>query len=142
MDRQEMLMGLKDASPAPHHDSQYMGTSRNIQSHMTKMVKLKLMAQFGWDGPTDEGDPVDNLIDPDYMDTPINFAILTDHLTDPLTVLDIGHKFIHNFGTKKNIRVHLVGASFCEIVDLMKWENLAHRLPALKSLQFAFVGPE
>ena len=38
--------------------------------------------------------------------------------------------------------VHVVGASIIEMMGLIKWEYLAHRLPALKSLTYVFIGPE
>ena len=38
--------------------------------------------------------------------------------------------------------VHVVGASIIEMMGLIKWEYLAHRLPACKSLTYVFIGPE
>ena len=38
--------------------------------------------------------------------------------------------------------MHVVGASIIEMMGLIKWEYLAHRLPALKSLTYVFIGPE
>ena len=35
-----------------------------------------------------------------------------------------------------------MGANIYEIIGIIKWEYLAHRLPALMDLQLVFVGPE
>ena len=72
----------------------------------------------------------------------ISRNLLTDDISGPMTILDIGHKFIPDFGKKKSLEIHVVGASGYEMrrCDL-KWEYLAHRLPALRSLVFKFVGP-
>ena len=51
-------------------------------------------------------------------------------------------RFIEDFGKRTSLVVHIVGASIYEIIGIIKWEYLAHRLPALKDLHLVFVGPE
>ena len=88
-----------------------------------------------------------------FVDTPVaqkseigsaelEFAFLTNHLSGPLTLLDMGHQLLSDFGTKTSLTIHIVGANVYEIIGIIKWEYLAHRLPALKTLQLVFVGPE
>ena len=72
----------------------------------------------------------------------LEFAFLTNHLSGPLTLLNIGHRFITDFGSREHLTINIAGANIYEVMGLIKWEYLAHRLPALKSLQLNFVGPE
>ena len=38
--------------------------------------------------------------------------------------------------------IHIVGANVYEVMGIIKWEYLAHRLPSLTSLTLTFIGPE
>ena len=38
--------------------------------------------------------------------------------------------------------VHIAGANVYEVMGIIKWEYLAHRLPALRNLQLVFIGPQ
>jgi len=142
LDRQEMMTGVRVPSLAPFQDIEYMGTSKDIRTHVVQLEYARLGL-----GPVEEED-VEKMVmddisdDPEVMDIAMDFALLTNLLTGPLTVLDIGHKFIPSFSTKNSLTVHVVGANFFEMVAMLKWEYLAHRLPALNRLDYAFVGPE
>ena len=72
----------------------------------------------------------------------LEFAFLTNQLSGVFTLLDIGHKFLSDFGTKSSLTVHIAGANINEMMGIIKWEVLAHRLPALRSFYVIFVGPE
>ena len=50
-------------------------------------------------------------------------------------------RFLPDFGIKSSLTVHIVGADFYDILGIIKWEYLAHRMPALKNLSIIFVGP-
>ena len=142
LDSQEMMKGMKVPSLAPFQDREYLGTSKNIKCHVVQMEYSRLGL-----GPIEEED-VDGMMmdetsnDPQELKITMDFTLLTNLLTGPLTVLDIGHNLVPDFSTKKNLTVHFSGASYFEMVAMLKWEYLAHRLPALDRLEYAFVGPE
>merc|ERR1719186_1252568 len=108
-------------------------------SHVVQMEGARLGL-----GPLEDGEDyeMDVSDDPEAMKTVMDFASLTNQLSGPLTLLDIGYKFIPNFSTRKHLTIHLAGSSMFEMLGMIEWEYLAHRLPALDRLDFAFVGPE
>ena len=63
------------------------------------------------------------------------------HLEDFWSYHDFS-RFISDFGTKASLTLHIVGANIYEVMGIIKWEYLAHRLPTLKNLTMAFVGPD
>jgi len=71
-----------------------------------------------------------------------DWAFLTNQLSGPLTILKQADRFLPSLSTTEELVVHVVGASIIEMMGLIKWEYLAHRLPALKSLTYVFIGPE
>jgi len=118
-DRYESQIKL-GVPPLPAHlDKEYMGTS----SDMTHFIEPPLIGtgEISFDE--------------------LEFAFLTNQLSGPLTLLDIGHRFLPDFGIKSSLTVHIVGADFYDILGIIKWEYLAHRMPALKNLSIIFVGP-
>merc|ERR1711874_621568 len=42
----------------------------------------------------------------------------------------------------RSLTVHIVGASLYEVMGIIKWEYLAHRIPHLTQLVLIFIGPE
>ena len=141
--RQTMVKGLKVPSLAPYQqDREYLGSSKNIKCHVVQMEYSRLCL-----GPIEEED-VDGMMmdetsyDPQVLDITMDFTLLTNLLTGPLTVLDIGHNLVPDLSTKKDLTVHFAGASYFEMVAMLKWKYLAHRLPALDRLDYAFAGPE
>ena len=71
-----------------------------------------------------------------------DWAFLTNQLSGPLTILKQADRFLPSLSTMTELVVHVVGASIIEMMGLIKWEYLAHRLPACKSLTYVFIGPE
>jgi len=43
---------------------------------------------------------------------------------------------------KEGLVIHIAGASTYEMMGLIKWEYLIHRLPDVKTIHFSFVGPD
>jgi len=72
----------------------------------------------------------------------LDFAFLTNQLSGPLTLLDIASRFLPNLGDRSNLVVHIAGASIYEMMGIIKWEYLAHRLPNINTMQLVFIGPE
>lgn len=118
-DRYESQVRVGMPSLPCHLDREYMGTAPDI-SHFL-------------DTPF-EGEGVKN--------EELDYAFLTNQLSGPLTLLDIGHKHVSNFGTRDSLTINIAGANVYEVMGLIKWEYLAHRLPALKELALNFIGPE
>ena len=96
---------------------------------------------------------------PEISNRELEFAFLTNMLSGPLTLLDLGDRsvtalttpetspshisrFISDFATRKDLTVHIAGANVYEVMGIIKWEYLAHRLPALRNLQLVFIGPQ
>ena len=71
---------------------------------------------------------------------------LSDRLTGPLTLLYVAQlcklaKGI-SIGQKKELVIHIAGSNTVEMLGIIKWEYLAHRLPNLESMRLVFIGPE
>ena len=71
---------------------------------------------------------------------------LSDRLTGPLTLLYVAQlcklangASIHQ---KKELVIHIAGSNTVEMLGIIKWEYLAHRLPQLESMRLVFIGPE
>eukprot|EP00092_Neocalanus_flemingeri_P024546 GFUD01026621.1.p1 GENE.GFUD01026621.1~~GFUD01026621.1.p1 ORF type:complete len:459 (+),score=149.64 GFUD01026621.1:40-1416(+) len=140
LDRHNTLVDIGVPSLDPHQDSKYLGTSKDIRGHLVQMEYDRLGL-----GPVEDSEiqVIDELSDePGQVEIVMDFAFLTNQLSGPLTLLDIGHKFIPQFNTRTHLTVHLAGASMFEMLAMVKWEYLAHRLPALHRLEYVFVGPE
>ena len=71
---------------------------------------------------------------------------LSDRLSGPLTIVHSLNRYGLAGGKASSrcpdLTVHVVGANIMEMLGIIKWELVAHRLPALKSLRLVFVGPE
>ena len=76
----------------------------------------------------------------------MELRFLSDRLTGPLTILYVAQlcRLAKRLciGTAKEIVIHIVGSNIVEMLGIIKWEYLAHRLPKLESLRLVFVGPE
>ena len=77
----------------------------------------------------------------DDLDLVVELMFLSDLLSGPLTLLECGHKFLPGLASMEALKIHIVGSHYYESICSIKWEYLAHRLPALKSLEMMFVGP-
>ena len=69
------------------------------------------------------------------------FCFTSDLLSGPLTLLEAADKWLPNLTHRESLKVHIAGASDYDLLALIKWEFLAHRLPALKVLDIRFIGP-
>ena len=71
---------------------------------------------------------------------------LSDRLTGPLTLLYVAQlcKLAKgaSIGQKKELVIHIAGSNTVEMLGIIKWEYLAHRLPQLESMRLVFIGPE
>ena len=75
----------------------------------------------------------------------MEFRFLTDRLTGPLTIAYCGAKYglnenIHIKNVKEQFTVHIVGSNINEMLGIIKWEYLLHRLPKLQTLHLIFIG--
>ena len=74
----------------------------------------------------------------------MEFRFLCDRLTGPLTILHSADKY----GLAKGKRVqdatelciHIVGSNVIEMLGIIKWEYIVHRLPKLMNLHLVFIG--
>ena len=71
---------------------------------------------------------------------------LSDRLTGPLTLLYVAQlcKLAkgESIGKRKELVIHIAGSNTVEMLGIIKWEYLAHRLPHLESMRLVFIGPE
>ena len=71
---------------------------------------------------------------------------LSDRLTGPLTLLYVAQlcKLANGVSIhqKKELVIHIAGSNTVEMLGIIKWEYLAHRLPQLESMRLVFIGPE
>ena len=73
--------------------------------------------------------------------------LISERMTDPLTLLNVLQEYWIGDKTQRicdvtELTIHVVGAeSTREMMGLNRWEYLAHRLPSLKMLHIAFIGP-
>lgn len=79
---------------------------------------------------------------------PVRIVILTERISYPLSLLyaleNIGIGMDKkDVGSVDELRVHIVGAmSIRELLGIIRWEYLLHRLPNMTKLHVVFVGPE
>ena len=71
---------------------------------------------------------------------------LSDRLTGPMTLLYVAQlcKLANgvSINQKKELVIHIAGSNTVEMLGIIKWEYLAHRLPQLESMRLVFIGPE
>ena len=48
----------------------------------------------------------------------------------------------NSIGKVRELVIHIAGSNTVEMLGIIKWEYLAHRLPNLESLRLVFIGPE
>jgi len=71
----------------------------------------------------------------------LDHCFLSCQLSGVLTLLDNLHKYRPALKEKDTLVIHVAGASIYEMMGLIKWEYLLHRLPDVKGIEFSFVGP-
>jgi len=64
----------------------------------------------------------------------MNFRFLTWSLTSPLTLL---HSYLASGKSTKSDQLvfHIVGCDVVEMIGIIKWEYVLHRLPDVKSIR-------
>ena len=79
-------------------------------------------------------------VDPAEME----FRFLSDRLTGPLTILHGANKYGLADGKSvqkaKDLCIHIVGSNVIEMLGIIKWEYIVHRLPNLVNLHLVFIG--
>ena len=80
-------------------------------------------------------------LEEDCDDLILQSIFASDLLSGPLTLLEAAGKSLPGLADKESLKVHIAGAHDYDTIALLKWEYLAHRLPALKSLDIRFIGP-
>ena len=76
----------------------------------------------------------------------MEFRFLSDRLSGPMTIIYAGSKFGLKNGLKiqdvNELTVHIVGSNIVEMLGIIKWEYIMHRLPKLNVLHLVFIGLE
>jgi len=77
----------------------------------------------------------------------MEFRFLSDRLSGSLTIVSacLGLEEMANgvgIGACRDLTIHIVGANVVEMLGIIKWEYLTHRLPALENCRIVFIGPE
>ena len=104
-----------------------------------KSKKNKKKASQTSSGASDE-------VEVDYDE--MEFRFLSDRLSGPLTIIhamsSLGDGIAAGVEVSRmrDLTVHIVGANVNEMLGIIKWEYLAHRLPALEKCRIVFIGPE
>merc|ERR1719318_1992945 len=119
-DRYECQVSVGLPSLPSNLDKEYLGTAPDITHFVDKPWAVK------------------EEITKDELD----FAFLTNQLSGPLTLLDAASRFLPELSTRTSLTVHIAGASLYEMMGIIKWEYLAHRLPNISNMQMVFIGPE
>jgi len=119
-DRYESQVSVGLPSLPSNLDKEYLGTAPDITHFVDKPWAVK------------------NEISKEELE----FAFLTNQLSGPLTLLDIASRFLTDLKERSSLTVHIAGASLYEMMGIIKWEYLAHRLPNITTMQLVFVGPE
>ncbi|XP_040576049.1 putative protein MSS51 homolog, mitochondrial [Lepeophtheirus salmonis] len=76
----------------------------------------------------------------------LEFRFLTDRLSGPLSIIYSGvcsklsnERVIEDL---KHLTIHIPGSNIMEMLGIIKFEYILHRLPQCESLKIVFVGPE
>jgi len=84
----------------------------------------------------------------DFDTDEMDFRFLTDRLSGPLTILygclSTNQPLASGvtITEARDLTVHIVGCNVVEMLGIIKWEYLLHRLPQLENYRVVFVGPE
>ena len=116
--------------------------------HSNMKTHLDLHNQFNRGNDEDSGDDNDDTADDEQQVDlrEMEQRFLSDRLTGPLTLLYAAQlcKLAKNasMGKARELVIHIAGSNTVEMLGIIKWEYLAHRLPNLESLRLVFIGPE
>jgi splicing suppressor protein 51 len=70
----------------------------------------------------------------------MEFRFLTNSLSSPLTLLNGLTVAAEQARSKASLVFHVAGSDIIEMLGIIKWEYILHRLPAVKSLRIVFIG--
>jgi hypothetical protein len=110
-----------------------------MEKHLMMTHLIIDQYEFEDEGEDDEGDQKVDLRE-------MEKRFLSDRLTGPLTLLYVAQlcklaKGI-SISKRKELVIHIAGSNTVEMLGIIKWEYLAHRLPHLESMRLVFIGPE
>ena len=71
----------------------------------------------------------------------MEFRFLTNSLSSPLTLLH-GYLAGGQSTSKSEVTAHVVGSNITEMLGIIKWEYVLHRLPDVKQFRIVFIGLE
>ena len=136
-----MCQELKFAMGADNYEMAISVATPNIPSNFdTKFIK-KILSQNIWEYLMKHGG--NKKLD---FATELEFRFLTDRLSCPLTILYSSLLAKKATSVKveemETITLHIVGANVVEMLGLIKFEYLIHRLPKCTHLKIVFVGME
>ena len=85
-------------------------------------------------------------VGPEVNPAEMEFRFVSDRLTGPLTILH----YVDKYGLTENksvqdvteLCIHIVGSNVIEMLGIIKWEYIVHRLPKLLKSHLVFIGLE
>ena len=72
----------------------------------------------------------------------LEVLFLSERLSGPMTLLNVMEKVGGTFFDAAELVIHVAGANVVDMIGIIRWEYLQHRLPECRLLRFVFVGPE
>ena len=114
-------------------DKKYKGDSETMIEYLPPLLILITMVHGSRALKDYEVEDCDN--------STLHFIFASDLLSGPLTVLEAARKWTPDLAVKETLKVHISGAYEYDFWCPNKWEEIAHRLPALKHLDIRFIGP-
>jgi len=126
------LLSLRCDTDAARHGVRDLKLPAQIDDHYKRLPEMLI-------------DLVRPQLTPEECSDPVTVACVTERLSYPLSLLyalervSVGGKPVEEL---TDLYVHVVGATgFNDIVGIIRWEYLMHRLPKLRFLHYVFVGP-
>jgi len=122
----------------------------NREKFLKHDMKSFLLDQVGWSRTSSLYQKKKKYRDVSDFDTEeMDFRFLSDRLSGPLTILygclSMSNPELANgvsITESRDLTVHIVGCNVVEMLGIIKWEYLSHRLPKLENYRVVFVGPE
>lgn len=72
----------------------------------------------------------------------MEFRFLSERLSGPMTIVHSLIKYAQGLDQAEDLTIHIVGSSVIEMLGIIKWEYIVHRLPKLSKLRLVFIGLE
>ena len=138
--RKEFCSELKYAMVCDNYESTVSISAPAVSEHLDKQFKdLTEMSQH-------LDFHLKNHINTDVDLAEMEFRFLSDRLSSPLTVVYCASKYGLARGQKvedlTELTVHIAGSNIVEMLGIIKWEYIMHRLPKLAKLHLVFIGLE